>query len=322
VVDGRGRAGEVEVVHRVSGDDVDVTVRYLEAGDDESDSRTREHSALGPTDATGHVHDPMALVGREIEPVVHLATGHDQRVTRRDGVDREERDDHVVGEHPVAGEFVSDDAGEHRRHAVTLVAGTVGDVGGTDSRIVTWPNVVTLTRLLALVPFAWLLLVRDERAVAAVVLGGIGVSDWVDGWLARRLDQRSNFGSVFDPVADRILFIVGAGIVLIDGAIPLWFGLAIAIREALVGLVMTVATAFGMRRFPVSTLGKRYTFLLMSAVPLLLLGVSDVAVALPARFIGWSLGLPALILGWLAALMYVPEIRQNLRAGRATRSLP
>lgn len=188
--------------------------------------------------------------------------------------------------------------------------------------MLSWPNIVTAVRLILLVPFVWLLLVRQERASAALLLGVLGITDWVDGWLARHLDQRTDFGSVFDPVVDRILFVVGTGAVLVDGAIPLWFGAAIAVREVLVGLTMTVASGFGMRRFPVSLLGKRYTFLLMCSIPLLLLGASDHPTANVARIAGWALGLPGLALGWVVAGLYVPQIRENLRVGRATRSLP
>lgn len=78
-------------------------------------------------------------------------------------------------------------------------------------RLATWPNLVTLVRLLCLPVFLWLLFSREQREAAAWLLGALGATDWVDGWLARRLDQRSEFGAVFDPAVDRLLFIVASG---------------------------------------------------------------------------------------------------------------
>src|SRR5215212_6342193 len=78
-------------------------------------------------------------------------------------------------------------------------------------RFVTAPNLFTLVRLCCIPLFLYLLFGLDHRAGAAWLLGGLGATDWVDGWLARRLHQTSEFGKVFDPTADRLLFIVGIG---------------------------------------------------------------------------------------------------------------
>ena len=188
-------------------------------------------------------------------------------------------------------------------------------------RILTWPNAFTLVRLLTLPWFVWLLLVADNRAGAALLLGVLGATDWVDGWLARVLHQRTDFGAIFDPVVDRLLFIVGAVGVWIDGGVPRWFLAVVVAREVVVGLTMVVATLFGMEPFAVSTLGKRYTFLLMTGIPLLLLGASDHALAQAANVAGWVFALPGLILSYVTAVAYVPQIRLHLRRGRATRGL-
>ncbi|NDC46918.1 MAG: CDP-alcohol phosphatidyltransferase family protein, partial [Actinobacteria bacterium] len=84
--------------------------------------------------------------------------------------------------------------------------------------VATWPNLVTLLRLLCLPLFLWLLFTRDDRAAAAYLLGVLGATDWIDGWLARKLQQRSEFGAVFDPAVDRLLFIVGVGAIIVDGS--------------------------------------------------------------------------------------------------------
>ena len=188
-------------------------------------------------------------------------------------------------------------------------------------RIVTVPNALTLVRLLLLPVFLWMLLGNGNTAGAALLLGILGMTDWVDGWLARVLHQRSDFGAIFDPVVDRLLFIVGAVGVWIDGGVAHWFLAAVLAREIVVGLAMTIATLFGMERFAVSTLGKRYTFLLMTSIPLLLLGSSDHATAEAAEIAGWVLGIPGLVLSYVTAVAYVPQIRLHLQRGRARRAL-
>ena len=188
-------------------------------------------------------------------------------------------------------------------------------------RILTVPNAITLIRLLLLPVFLWLLLVEESRAGAALLLGVLGATDWIDGWLARVLHQQSDFGAIFDPVVDRLLFIVGAVGVWLDGGVPHWFLAALLLREIVVGVTMLIATMLGMERFAVSKLGKRYTFLLMTSVPLLLLGASDHAMALMGTRLGWVVGIPGLILSYVTAVGYVPQIRHHLRRGRANRRL-
>jgi cardiolipin synthase len=186
--------------------------------------------------------------------------------------------------------------------------------------IATWPNVVTFLRLLCLPLFLWLLFGEGDRELAAWLLGALGATDWVDGWLARRLDQRSEFGAVFDPAVDRLLFIVGVGAIVVDGAVPAWFGLAVVAREVFVGGIMLVGTALGMPRFAVNQWGKNYTFALMFAFPLLLIGASDAGWALAGRNAGWAIGVPGLILAYVTAVVYVPLVVRGVGTARKQRA--
>lgn len=184
----------------------------------------------------------------------------------------------------------------------------------------TIPNLVTLLRLLCIPLFLYLLFGRENRAAAALLLGGLGATDWVDGFLARRLGQVSEFGKVFDPTVDRLLFIVAITAILIDGSMPLWFGLALVVREVLVGAMMVIATfVFGMPRIDVTWLGKTATFLLMFAVPSFLLGSSDIEWAPFFEAAGWILGLPGLVLSYWTGFAYIPEVRASIAAGRVAR---
>ena len=178
------------------------------------------------------------------------------------------------------------------------------------------PNAITLARLCMLPIFLYVLFGRDNRAAAAWLLGAISYTDWIDGWVARKLNQTSVFGSVFDPFVDRVLFIVATIGVMIDGGVPSWFCIAIMVREIAIGGAMLIGTMFGMQRFAVSYWGKWYTLFLMTSVPLLLLGSSRSGLADGATVLGWIFAAPGLALSYYTAVMYVPVIRANLRAGR------
>jgi cardiolipin synthase len=184
------------------------------------------------------------------------------------------------------------------------------------------PNAITFARLCVLPVFLYLLFAKDERAGAALLLGFLGMTDWVDGWFARKFNQVSAFGAVFDPAVDRVLFVVSSISVLIDGAVARWLFIAILVREIAVGVMMVVATMMGMERFAVSKNGKWYTFLLMMAVPFLLLGSSSHVTADLGRVVGWLCAIPGLALSYYTAVAYVPIVRTNLRKGRAAKTLP
>lgn len=186
--------------------------------------------------------------------------------------------------------------------------------------IFTVPNLITLLRLCCLPLFLWLLFTVKDRGAAAWLLGGLGATDWVDGWVARRFNQQSDFGAIFDPSVDRGLFIVAVIAILIDQSMPIWFGGAILAREVFVASVMAIATAFGMKRFAVNKWGKRYTFLLMFAVPLILLGQAEGAGSQWVTGLGWLFGVPALVMSYTTAFNYMPLIMTNLRLGRASGS--
>lgn len=185
------------------------------------------------------------------------------------------------------------------------------------NRYVTLPNAFTLFRLCCIPLFLYLLFGRDNRAGAAWLLGGLGATDWVDGWLARRLNQTSEFGKIFDPIADRILFIVGIGGIIIDHAAPLWIAWAVVAREVIFGGTVAIATlVFGMKRFDVTWLGKSATFLLMFAFPGFMLGSTDFPGHRGFQIASWMLGIPGLILSYYTAFTYIPTIRDSLREGR------
>jgi cardiolipin synthase (CMP-forming) len=187
------------------------------------------------------------------------------------------------------------------------------------NRFLTGPNVFTLLRLCCIPLFLYILFGHHSRAGAAWLLGGLGATDWVDGWMARKFDQVSEFGKIFDPTADRLLFIVTAIAILADGAAPRWFVAMVLAREVLFGGTVAICTVvFHMQRFDVTWWGKLATFLLMFAIPGFMLGHSDFTGHTGFEVASWILGIPGLAISYWTAVTYIPTIRASLRAGRAT----
>ena len=196
-------------------------------------------------------------------------------------------------------------------------AATDGPASAASQRLLTLPNVITLVRLACLPLFLWLLFGVEDFATAAWLLGALGATDWVDGYLARRLHQVSDAGKVLDPVADRLLFLVGGGGILLAGCVPVWFGVVVLLRELLVGGTTLVLAALGARRIDVTWWGKAGTFFLMFAFPLFLMSHSDAGYADLAGVLAWLTGIPGLALSLYAAARYVPLARAALAEGRA-----
>ena len=189
------------------------------------------------------------------------------------------------------------------------------------SRTLTVPNVITVVRLACIPWFLWLLLADDRPIAAGILLAVLGATDWVDGWIARHFDQGSELGKVLDPLADRIL-LLSAGIgLIIEGAVPLWVGLLVLLREALVSGATVWLAAAGARRIDVQWAGKAGTLAIMFAFPSFLFaehttGFLHGLFALSA----WSFTIGGLMLGYYAAFRYIPLARDALREGRAARA--
>ncbi len=184
--------------------------------------------------------------------------------------------------------------------------------GVRDDRILTVPNVITVVRLCLLPVFLWLLFGRDDRASAAWLLAVLGTTDFLDGYIARHFDQVSNIGKVLDPVADRLLLLVGIGAILVDGSVPAWLAIAVLVREVLVAGATLALAALGVRRIDVTWFGKAGTFLLMIAFPLFLASHSTLGWHEGARTAAWAFALPGVVLAWWSAALYVPMARRAL----------
>ena len=195
-----------------------------------------------------------------------------------------------------------------------------------DAGWLTWPNLVTVVRLALLPAFMWLLFTTDHRGEAAWLLAFLGATDWIDGFLARRLHQVSEVGKVIDPVADRILVIAGLLSVAAAGGVPWWFALVTLSRELIVSILTLVLAALGAARIDVLWWGKVSTFALMTTFPLFLLTTNPHHAALVGwqhvvRDACWVFGLLGLTLSWIVLFGYVRPALDALRAGRQGRRI-
>lgn len=179
-------------------------------------------------------------------------------------------------------------------------------------RILTIPNLLSFARLLGVPLFLWLILVPEADVWALVVLVVAGATDWVDGFLARALNQRSKLGILLDPLADR-LYIAATliGLALRD-IIPWWLVLLLAARELMLLSLLPTLRRSGRLALPVTYVGKAATFSLFWGFPLLLLGGIPSWVGTLATACGWAFALWGTALYWWAGIRYVQQTR-NIR---------
>jgi len=187
---------------------------------------------------------------------------------------------------------------------------------GQPSQILTVPNLISFLRLLGVGLFLWLVLVVEADGWAVVVLAVGGTTDWVDGFLARRLGQVSRLGELLDPFVDRLYIVATVIALTIRDVLPLWFTVALLAREVFMGGCLLLLRRLGYGPPPVHYLGKSATFLLLIALPMLLLAAVSPGAAGWAYPCGWSLAWWGLVLYWVAALFYFVQALGVLRRPR------
>jgi cardiolipin synthase len=176
----------------------------------------------------------------------------------------------------------------------------------------TLPNLVSMARLLGVPLFLWLVLGPRWDLAALGILLVAGITDWLDGYLARRLGQQSRLGELLDPVADRLYILaVVVGLAWRD-IIPWWVAVVLPARDAFLWTLVPFLRTRGYNALPVHFLGKAATFNLLYAFPLLLLGDGDGAVAELALVFGWAFAIWGIGLYWWAGLLYAWQVRTLL----------
>ncbi len=192
-------------------------------------------------------------------------------------------------------------------------------------RILTIPNGISAARLLGVPVFLWLVLVPrsqtgDWWAFGLLVLSSF--SDWLDGKIARALNQQSRLGQLLDPAADRLYIVATVIALAVRGIIPWWLVGLLGARELLLACVLAVLRRHGYPPLQVSFIGKGATLCLLYAFPLFLLTSHPAGYAELARIVGWAFVIWGSALYWCAALLYIEQARRLLAADRESSGGP
>jgi cardiolipin synthase len=172
------------------------------------------------------------------------------------------------------------------------------------------PNTISFIRLALIPVFLWLVFVPEEYGWAGVLLGVIGATDWIDGYIARRYDQVTELGKFLDPLADRVAVVVAVIAGLIVGVLPAWFAIALIVRELVIGVGALYGWMNGVTKLDVRFLGKAATLALYVAVAGFYVGVG-----FDMDWIVWLsvlVGVPGLVMYYWVAFQYFGDMRSAI----------
>ena len=177
------------------------------------------------------------------------------------------------------------------------------------TRVWTLANVISVVRLMAIPVFLYLVII-DRLVIAFALLVVAVLTDFVDGMVARKMNQITKLGQFLDPFADR-LFIAATAIALaIQDVVPWWFVVAVMLRDALLGVGGLVMSRYGHATLPVKWWGKVSTFGLLFVLPLFLLAAivahyGSASWAEVLVMIAWPIAIAAVVLYWIVGFSYL-----------------
>ena len=186
-------------------------------------------------------------------------------------------------------------------------------------RVLTIPNAISAARLAGVPVFLWLVLgprtaTADYWAVGLLIAAGL--SDWLDGKIARAFNQASRLGQLLDPAADRLYIVSTIVALAVRQIIPWWLVAVLAVRELTVGVALALLKRrAGYGTLQVSLVGKAATLCLLYAFPLLFLGDHPGWGGTLARVIGWAFATWGTVLYWWAAMLYLAQVRNLVSRG-------
>lgn len=183
------------------------------------------------------------------------------------------------------------------------------------SRILTIPNILSLIRL-ALVPVFLVLVIMGHDRLALLTLIVCSVTDYLDGVLARRLNQVTRLGQLLDPAADRLFIFATVVGLAVRGIVPWWFVALVVGRDVALLALGIVMANFGFGPLPVHHLGKLATFCLFYALPILMIGQAFPVVAWATNPIGWAFAIWGAFLYWWAGAIYLVESVKTIQISR------
>ena len=183
-------------------------------------------------------------------------------------------------------------------------------------RVLTVPNALSALRLLGVPVFLYLVLVTEQDGWAVLLLMAAGITDYLDGKIARMFGQFSRLGRLLDPAADRLYILATLLALVVRDGLPLWWAALLIGRDGVLALTLPVLRRHGYGPLQVSYLGKAATFNLLYAFPMLLAALpgSDGWVATTFRPLGWAFAAWGSVLYLVAGAAYLWQVRQLVRA--------
>ena len=183
----------------------------------------------------------------------------------------------------------------------------------TERKVLTIPNMISFTRLGLVGVFAALFVPGTHDLAAYLVLAVIGISDWLDGFIARKTGQVTELGKLLDPLSDRIVIVVSMLLLAFRGAIDLRLAAVILLRDLLVIVIFPVLEARGVPRVPVNKVGKAATGSIFTGMGTAAASlVVPVGLGVPVRYVSLAFLLLGAALYWIAGAMYIAAIRKQI----------
>jgi cardiolipin synthase len=179
-------------------------------------------------------------------------------------------------------------------------------------QFLTLPNILSMIRL-ALVPVFLVLLLVHQDLWAILVLAFASITDYLDGFFARRLNQFTRLGQLLDPAADRLYIFATLIGLTIAGHIPLWLALIIISRDLILFVSYPILATHGYGPLPVHFLGKTGTFALLYAFPLLLMAKIWTEAEFIILPLAWAFALWGTGLYWLSGFIYLRQVRDVVK---------
>jgi cardiolipin synthase len=180
----------------------------------------------------------------------------------------------------------------------------------------TVPNLLSLLRL-ALVPVFLVLILNGRNVEAIIVLAVASITDYLDGYFARKLKQETRLGQLLDPAADRLyIFATLIGLAIV-GYIPLWLTIVVIARDLILLFTYPILASRGYGPLPVHYLGKAGTFALLYSFPLLLIAAAFPDISLFVLPVAWAFALWGIGLYWWAGFVYLAQVRSVVKSSSA-----
>ena len=181
-------------------------------------------------------------------------------------------------------------------------------------RIWTLPNLLSFLRLAGAPVVLWLIIGPQADGLAVLVLALGGLTDWLDGHLARAWHQTSRIGQMLDPIADRLYILAVLLGLALRGIIPWWLVAIVIGRDVVIACLVPILKTRGFSSLPVHFLGKAATFSLLYAFPLVLLGYGEEGWLELAWVLGWAFAIWGTALYWYAGGLYIAQTVRLVRA--------